>query len=72
MEKVITKEEFIEKFTHLKENYALEIETGKIYAFVMLDETQEMMQLIEPEKFEENVENLQNEVINFIDKLKKK
>jgi len=72
MENIITKKDFSEKFIHLKENYVLEIETGKTYAFVVLDEPPEMIQLIEPEKFEENLEKLQNEVINFIDKFKQK
>jgi len=71
---VISKKEFIEKFTHIKDNYVLEIATGKTYAFSILDDPQyeDMIQLIEPEEFEDNLEKIQNELLNFIEELKRK
>jgi hypothetical protein len=73
MSKIVCLQELIEKFTHIKDNYVLEIATGKIWAVVKLDEPQyeSMYQLIEPVKFEENMEKITEGLKSFFDKLKK-
>ena len=74
MSKIVSPQELAEKFTHIKDNYILEISTGKTWAVVKLDDPQYegMYQLIEPVRFEENIEKIAEGLEPFFEKLKKK
>jgi len=73
MSKIVSPQELVEKFTHIKDNYVLEIATGKTWVVVKLDNSQYegMYQLIEPVKFEENMEKIAEGLKPFFEKLKK-
>ena len=73
MSKIVSPQELAEKFTHIKDNYVLEIATGKTWAVVKLDDPQYegMYQLIEPVRFEENMEKIEKSLKPFFEKLKK-
>ena len=73
MSKIVSPQELAEKFTHIKDNYVLEIVTGKTWAVVKLDEPQYegMYQLIKPVRFEENMEKIAESLKPFFEKLKK-
>ena len=69
--KIVSPKELSEQYAHIKDNYVLEISTGKIWAVVRLDEPQYegMYQLIEPVKFEENTEKIAEGLKPFFDRL---
>jgi len=71
MSKIVSPQELAERFTHIKDNYVLEITTGKTWAVVKLDKPQYegMYQLIELVRFEENMEKIAEGLKQFFDKL---
>ncbi|EDM23574.1 hypothetical protein [Caminibacter mediatlanticus] len=73
MSKIVSPQELAEKFSHIKDSYVLEIATGKTWAIVKLDEPQYegMYQLIEPVRFEDNMEKIAKGLKSFFEKLKK-
>ena len=68
---IVTKKEFSERFIYIRENYVTDAKTGKTYAFVVLDEPEDAIQLIDPVKFEDNLEKIEKGIKEFAEKLKK-
>jgi len=73
MNRIVSPQKLAEKFTHIKDNYILEIALGETWAVVKLDDPQYegMYQLIEPVRFEENMEKITEVLKPFFEKLKK-
>jgi UPF0288 family protein (methanogenesis marker protein 3) len=64
------KEKFLDKFVIIdkKNQYAVEITTGKTFVYELLDD--DTIQMIEPLKFEENVAKIESKLANFFEYLK--
>jgi len=64
----VTLKEFKNSFVSVRDNFYLHIPTQKIYAAVLLDDTQEVL-LLEPLIFEEKIEKMEEKVTKRLGEL---
>jgi len=64
----ISIENFKNSFIPIKDNYVLEIKTGKTYVANYLDDTNEVL-LLEPENYEKNIEKLSKKATKRLEEL---
>jgi uncharacterized protein (DUF2461 family) len=67
--RTITKDELQNGFTHITDNYFVEIITGKTFNVLPLDDMVDCYALLEPEQYEDTMQTLTKNIESFIDKL---